>query len=339
MNQTASANPQEKSPLLSVKNLEKGFPVSQGWFGKKGECVRAVSGVNLEVFSGETLGLVGESGCGKSTLARCILRLIEPDSGEVIFEGEDLLKLSPSELRKRRKNFQIIFQDPYSSLNPRMTIGQMISEPLKIHGFFQEKTRVEQKQMVEELLEAVGLQTEMARRYPHEFSGGQRQRVGIARALALRPQLIVADEPVSALDVSVQAQILNLLQKLQQEHGLSYLLIAHDLKVVERLSNRIAVMYLGKIVEEGSASDLVQNPLHPYTKALLLSVPKVPGSSKKNGDSSERIILTGDVPSPRNPPSGCAFHPRCPIAEARCKSNTPPLEEKRAGRKVACFLV
>jgi oligopeptide/dipeptide ABC transporter ATP-binding protein len=318
-------------PLLSVSNLTKYFPVGGGLFGRKQNPVRAVNGVSFEVHDGETLGLVGESGCGKSTTGRVILRLLEPTSGSVRFDGQDVFALDPGPLRKMRRRMQIIFQDPFSSLNPRMTIGAIVREGLTIHRIAEGAAA---DARVRELLDEVGLRPEYAARYPHEFSGGQRQRVGIARALSVEPKFIVCDEPVSALDVSVQAQVVNLLQDLQRDRGLSYLFIAHDLSIVEHIADRVAVMYLGKIVELASAADLYREPLMPYTQALLSAVPVPDPDVKKS-----RIVLTGDVPSPANPPTGCVFHPRCshPQKDAACASIIPPLEEKAAGHWAACI--
>ncbi|MBM3830885.1 MAG: ABC transporter ATP-binding protein [Verrucomicrobia bacterium] len=317
--------------LLEVRNLKVHFPVKHGVFSRVNAWVKAVDDVSLTVAPGETVGLVGESGCGKTTLGRAIIRLLEPTGGSVTFENEDITTLDGAALRERRRRFQMIFQDPVGSLNPRMTVGQIIGEALDIHGLAAD----EQARAVRigKLLEDVGLNPQHAQRYPHEFSGGQRQRIGIARALAVEPKLIVCDEPVSALDVSVQAQIINLLQDLQREHGLAYLFIAHDLAVVEHISHRVVVMYLGKIVETAASKAVVTQPKHPYTQALLSAVPVVDPDSKR-----QRIVLPGDVPSPINPPSGCPFHPRCPVAEARCKTEVPAVREIAAGHFAACHL-
>ena len=316
--------------LLEVKNLVKYFPVRGGVFSRVRNYVKAVDGISFAVKPGETLGLVGESGCGKSTAGRSILRLIEPTSGEINFEGENIIELSNEELRKRRRQMQIIFQDPYASLNPRMTIGSIVGEPLTIHNVAKGQER---KDRVEQLLHRVGLRPEHIRRYPHEFSGGQRQRIGLARALALNPKLIIGDEPVSALDVSIQAQVINLLEDLQKDLGIAYVMIAHDLAVVQHVSDRIAVMYLGKIVELAEADELVSSPKHPYTEALLSAVP-VPDPTVK----TERILLKGDVPSPVNPPSGCRFHTRCPYKEDICEQEDPPMLEMSPAHTVACHL-
>ena len=302
--------------LLSVRNLVKRFPIHGGLLSREVASVQAVSDVSFDIRKGETLGLVGESGCGKSTLGRCILRLIEPTSGQVFFKGQDITKISIPEMRKLRRNMQIIFQDPYASLNPRMTVEDILAEPLEIHGIG--NSRQERRKRILELLDLCGLRREAIQRYPHEFSGGQRQRICIARALAVNPEFIVCDEPVSALDVSIQAQIVNLMQDLQKELGLTYLFIAHDLKVVEHISTRVAVMYLGKVAESASAEELYQSPKHPYTRALLSAIP-IPDPDYRK----ERIILRGDVPSPISPPSGCYFHPRCPSVKDNCKVDRP----------------
>jgi oligopeptide/dipeptide ABC transporter ATP-binding protein len=320
-------------PLLEVRNLVKHFRVAGGLFGGRSGLVRAVDGVSFELRRGETLGLVGESGCGKTTTGRCILQLERPTSGEVIFEGRDLTKLGDDELRAVRRKVQVIFQDPYSSLNPRLTVGQIIAEPLAVHGIVTE--RKSRAQRVREILTHVGLLPQHAHRYPHQLSGGQRQRVGIARALAVEPALIICDEPVSALDVSIQAQIINLLEDLQAEFGLTYLFVAHDLSVVRHISDRVAVMYLGKIIEITDRKSLYDAPLHPYTKALLSAVP-IPDPVLEA--RRERVVLGGEVPSPLNPPPGCVFHPRCPIAIERCRQEVPELREIRAGHRAACIL-
>jgi len=316
--------PENREVLLSVRNLVKQFPVKGGFFGREVASVKAVQNVSFDIYKGETLGLVGESGCGKSTLGRSILRLIEPTSGEVFFKGQDITKIDPTEMRKLRRNMQIIFQDPFASLNPRMTIEEILVEPLEIHKLA--NTKEEKLKRIYELFDLVGLRKESLSRYPHEFSGGQRQRICIARALAVQPEFIVCDEPVSALDVSIQAQIVNLLQDLQKELKLTYLFIAHDLKVVEHISNRVAVMYLGKVAEIADGEDLYAHPKHPYTKALLSAIP-IPDPSFKR----DRVILQGDVPSPLNPPSGCYFHPRCPVAQEKCKVDHPGLSKVSDG--------
>ena len=319
------------APLLSVKGLEKRFPVASGILGRTREHVHAVDGVSFEVAEGETLGLVGESGCGKSTTGRCILRLIEPTAGEIRFDGRDVRAMAPRELRGLARGMQIIFQDPFASLNPRMTVGSIIGEALKIHGLASSAREYDER--VASLLQTVGLDPDYRRRYPHEFSGGQRQRIGIARALAVSPRLIVCDEPVSALDVSIQAQVINLLEDLQQRFGLAYLFIAHDLSVVEHISRRVAVMYLGRIVELATSRELYSAPRHPYTEALLSAVPVPDPSARK-----KRIVLQGDVPNPIRPPSGCHFHPRCPHAMERCRAEAPALREVAPGHLAACHL-
>ena len=315
-----------KPALVEVRDLVKHFPVEG-----TDDVVRAVDGVSFQIFSGETLGLVGESGCGKSTVGRCLLRLIEPTSGQVIFQGTNVLSAGHKELRSMRRQMQIIFQDPYASLNPRMKIGDIVAEPLVIHG---EGSQAERRERVAGLLRRVGLDPDYMNRYAHEFSGGQRQRIGVARTLALSPKLIVADEPVSALDVSVQAQVVNLLQELQEEFSLTYLFISHGLAVVEHISTRVAVMYLGRIVEIAEASELYANPLHPYTQALLSAIPIPDPTQKRN-----RIVLQGDVPTPINPPSGCRFRTRCPIAIEACAHVDPQLVEISGGHSVACIRV
>ena len=317
--------------LLEVKNLKVHFPVRRGPFRPAREAVKAVDGVSFQLERGETLGLVGESGCGKSTLARAILRLVEPTAGEILLDGENLIGLRGQALRAKRRRFQMVFQDPFSSLNPRMIVEDIVGEALDIRRLVNGAEA--RRQRVAELLESVGLNAAQARRYPHEFSGGQRQRIGIARALAVEPDLMVCDEPVSALDVSVQAQIINLLRDLQQQRGLAYLFIAHDLAVVEHISRRVMVMYLGKIVEHAPAAELLRSPRHPYTQALISAIPEVDPETKR-----QRIILAGDVPSPIHPPAGCPFHPRCPRAEARCKTETPQLLETAPGHFTACLL-
>lgn len=331
--QTSTAETGDGAPLLDVKNLVMHFPLTEGIiFQRQVGAVQAVDGVSFHVNRGETLGLVGESGCGKSTTGRAILQLYKPTSGEVIFDGKDLTKLDGGEMRKMRRHLQMVFQDPYASLNPRMTVGNIVSEPMQIHKLVPKNERTER---VQELLQTVGLNPYFANRYPHEFSGGQRQRIGIARALAANPDFIVADEPVSALDVSIQAQVVNLLEDLQDKLGLTYLFIAHDLSVVRHISDRVAVMYLGKIVEMADRNSLYDDPLHPYTKALLSAVPIPDPVIEKR---RERIILTGDVPSPINPPSGCHFHTRCPYVMDVCKQQDPIFADQGGGHYVACHL-
>jgi oligopeptide/dipeptide ABC transporter ATP-binding protein len=318
-----------QGPILEVKELKKHFMMRKGIFARSAGLIKAVDGVNFSIQPGKTLGLVGESGCGKTTVGRAILRLIEPTSGEVYFQGRDLTGLNPAEMRRTRASLQVIFQDPFSSLNPRLNVGQIVSEPLQNH------TDMNPGQIREHLgylLDRVGLSPDAAMRYPHEFSGGQRQRVGIARALALSPKLIICDEPVSALDVSIQAQVINLLVHLQEEMGLSYLFIAHDLSVVEHISDFIAVMYLGRIVELASDLELYQNPKHPYTKALLSAVPMADPEK-----TPKRILLPGEVPSPLNPPVGCAFHPRCAKARDICRQEAPAMRGDR--HQVACHMI
>jgi len=318
--------------LLEVKNLKKYFPVKAGIFKKTVAHVKAVDDISFAVKEGETLGLVGESGCGKSTTGRTILRLLEATAGEVIFEGKSVMDLDKKAMRAIRRDMQIIFQDPYASLNPRMTVADIVGEPLDIHKLA--KNKKERNEKVREILENVGLGAEYMHRYPHEFSGGQRQRIGVARALAVDPKLIIADEPVSALDVSVQAQVVNLLQDLQKEYGLTYLFIAHDLSVVKHISDRVAVMYLGKIVELTDKHELYSNPKHPYTQSLLSAIPEADPKKKKN-----RIVLEGDVPSSVDPPSGCRFHPRCPKAFEPCSVKEPEFKEYGDGHFAACHLL
>jgi peptide/nickel transport system ATP-binding protein/oligopeptide transport system ATP-binding protein len=325
-----SSSTSDHNNLMVVKNLKKFFPVKTGMLQRVSAYVQAVDDVSFDVKVGETLGLVGESGCGKTTVGRTVLRLCEPTSGSIEFDGKNLLTLSGSDLKSVRRDMQIIFQDPYASLDPRVCIGDSVMEGLDIHGIGNRKDRY---QMAIDTLKKVGLEEYHARRYPHEFSGGQRQRIGIARALALKPRFIVCDEPVSALDVSIQSQVLNILKDLQNEFGLTYLFIAHNLGVVEHISDRVAVMYLGKIAELTNRDELFRNPLHPYTIALMSAIP-VPDPTLKR----KRIILKGDVPNPVNPPKGCRFHPRCPIAVAHCAEEEPPFIEKSPGHSVACWL-
>ena len=319
-----------KTPLLAVGNLKKHFPVRRGIFARTDGYVYAVDGVSFTIAHGETLGLVGESGCGKSTVGKTILKLIEPTEGEIVLDGVKITQLTQAEMHPHRRNMQVVFQDPYSSLNPRMTAGEIVGEPLFNYELAAGKEREDR---VRRLFARVGLGAEHMRKYPHEFSGGQRQRLGIARALAVNPKLIIGDEPVSALDVSVQAQVINLMMDLQDEYGLSYLFIAHDLAVVEHISHRVAVMYLGKIVELTDKTSLFTSPLHPYTEALLAAVPIPEPKVKK-----KRIVLAGDVPSPITPPPGCRFHTRCPYAEEVCRRLEPPIQEVRPGHAVACHL-
>jgi oligopeptide/dipeptide ABC transporter ATP-binding protein len=317
--------------LLEVRNLKKYFPVQATFFSSSRELVHAVDGVSFGIKPGETLGLAGESGCGKSTLARLILRLVEPDAGEIIFAGEDFLKKRGQELRRLRRKIQIVFQDPQSSLNPRMKAGEIISEPIQIHSLA--PSRAARKEMVIELLRQVGLPPDSYSRYPHEFSGGQRQRIGIARALALNPELIVADEPVSSLDVSIQAQILNLFSDLKTRKNLTYLFISHDLRVLSWISDRIAVMYLGEMVEIAPTQELINKPLHPYTQALFAAVP-IPDPAAQR----KKLLVPGEPPSPIHPPSGCRFHPRCPFVFAPCRNTPPPLKPVENNRLVSCHL-
>jgi oligopeptide transport system ATP-binding protein len=321
-------------PLVQVRGLKVHFPVTTGLlWTRRTDLVRAVDGIDLEIQPGETLGLVGESGCGKSTTGRAILQLVRPTEGTVRFEDRELTELTPAALRPLRQRMQIIFQDPYASLNPRMTVGDIVGEPLRTHGLV--SGRKEADAQVQGLMAEVGLDPKFIRRYPHEFSGGQRQRIGVARALATAPAFIVCDEPISALDVSIQAQVMNLLARLQREHGLAYLFIAHDLAAVRHVSDRIAVMYLGKLVEVGPAKDVTDSPQHPYTEALISAIP-IPDPAVEA--QRRRVKLQGDVPSPLNPPSGCSFHPRCPYAFDRCAVDEPALDARPDGRLVACHL-
>ena len=337
MTENAQANPETNGHsgdfLLQTKDLKMHFPIRAGLLQRTVGHVKAVDGVDLSVRRGETLGLVGESGCGKSTLARLILRLLEPTEGEVFFDGENILGYDRKRMLGVRRNMQIVFQDPYASLNPRMTVGAIVSEPLKTHDVGGSST--DRKKRVQELLEVVGLSPEHYNRYPHEFSGGQRQRIGVARAIALNPRLIICDEPVSALDVSIQAQVINLLEDLQKEFDLTYVFIAHDLSVVKHISDRVAVMYLGKIVEIADRNTLYDEPRHPYTVSLLSAIP-VPDPHKER--ERQRVVLSGDVPSPANPPQGCSFHTRCPRAQDHCTNNEPALEtQEKVGHGAACF--
>ena len=328
---SAASPPERKRTLVATDKLTKYFPVERGFFRRAGKYLRAVEDVSIRVRRAETLGLVGESGCGKSTLGRLVLRLMDPTFGRVLFDGKDLVPLSQGELRPLRRRMQIIFQDPYSSLNPRMTVREVVGEAIRV--FSLAKGKSEEEGMIADLLKKVGLRPEHMSRYPHEFSGGQRQRIGIARALAVKPDFIVCDEPISALDVSIQAQIVNLLVELQEQMGLSYLFISHDLKVVEHVSHRVAVMYLGRIVEQATRESLYARSRHPYTRALLAAAP-VPDPEKKR----LRVLLEGDIPSPIDPPSGCSFHPRCPRAiRGTCDKETPPLDEVEPGHRVACY--
>jgi oligopeptide transport system ATP-binding protein len=317
-------------PLLQVKGLKKYFPITGGIFEKKIGEVKAVDNISFTVYKGETLGLVGESGCGKSTTGRMLLRLIEPTEGSIVFENKEITSLSKLELRKMRREMQMVFQDPFASLNPRHTVEKILEEPLIVHGI---GSKQERKKRVQEMLEVVGLSSYHAKRYPHQFSGGQRQRIGIARALMTHPKLIIADEPVSALDVSIQAQVLNLLEDLQKEFGLTYIFIAHDLGVVRHISDRIGVMYLGRLVELADSDKLCENPKHPYTQALLSAVP-IPDPEYQQ----DKQLLSGDLPSPSNPPKGCAFHTRCSACMEICKTTRPELKEIEQGHYVACHL-
>ena len=330
-----TSSTQDNEILVDVKDLKMHFPVTSGLvFQREVAQVKAVDGVSFSIKRGETLGLVGESGCGKTTTGRCILQLYKPTAGQVMFEGNDLTRMGNRQMRRMRREMQVIFQDPYSSLNPRMTAGDIIGEPLVVHGLV--RNNKEKRDKVRELLDNVGLHPYMANRFPHEFSGGQRQRIGVAQALSADPKLIVCDEPVSALDVSIQAQVINLLEELQERFSLTYLFIAHDLSVVRHISDRVAVMYLGKVVEIADRTEIYENPLHPYTKALLSAVP-IP--DPVIDAQRERIILTGEVPSPLNPPTGCVFHPRCSMAVGHCSEIEPELKEITPGHWVACLEV
>lgn len=325
------ASTETQQPLLQVRNLAKHFPIHGGLLKRQVGTVKAVDGVSFDVRAGETLGLVGESGCGKSTLGRTLIRLYKPTSGDIIFDGQTVSTLPEASLKQFRQQVQMVFQDPFSSLNPRKTIATILAEPFAAQGLF---TAAERQQRIDEMLHRVGLNPGLKNRYPHEFSGGQRQRIGIARALALRPKLIIADEPVSALDVSIQSQVLNILEDLQDELDLTYIFIAHDLAVVKHISDRIGVMYLGNIMELAPKHGLYANPLHPYTQALLSAVPKAHPDEQRPG----RILLKGDIPSPANPPAGCVFHTRCPQASEQCRLQTPKLQEKAPDHWVACHL-
>ena len=326
------ADTNERTPLLKVEHLSKEFPAESGMFAKRfsKRVVSAVNDISFEIYPGETFGLVGESGCGKSTTGRTIMRLTKPTAGKVFFQGKDVAEMSKHEIKDMRREMQFIFQDPYASLNPRMTIGEIVSEPMTIHGVGTKEERIER---VRELLDVVGLNPEHINRYPHEFSGGQRQRICIARALALNPEFVVCDEPVSALDVSVQAQIINLLKELQEKRNLTYLFISHDLSVVEHISDTIGVMYLGGLVETGTTADIFANPLHPYTEALFSAIPMPDPDLKRN-----RIILEGNIPSPANPPKGCKFHTRCRKCMEICKNQVPEVKDMGNGHKVRCHL-
>ena len=326
------ADTNERTPLLKVEHLSKEFPAESGMFAKRfsKRVVSAVNDISFEIYPGETFGLVGESGCGKSTTGRTIMRLTKPTAGKVFFQGKDVAEMSKHEIKDMRREMQFIFQDPYASLNPRMTIGEIVSEPMTIHGVGTKEERIER---VRELLDVVGLNPEHINRYPHEFSGGQRQRVGIARALAVDPEFIVCDEPVSALDVSIQAQVVNMFEDLQKELGLTYLFIAHDLSVVRHISNRIGVMYLGKLVELADSFELIAHSVHPYTRSLISAIPE---ADPKTARAAKRIPLEGDVPSPLNPPSGCRFRTRCPYADEQCANECPQLKEVSPGHFAAC---